>query len=114
MVYPFVSNKKAPQCTLPTSSYRKLDYNHLGTDIFSILRVSSGPIPSDPDPLPGTLKTATWVAVLNKKIRHIGRIFISSPGVIRSGNLRPRSGANVNVADTALLIGEVQSNVPIT
>lgn len=31
--------------------------------------------------------------------------------VIRSGNLRQRSGANVNVTNARLLVGEVQSNV---
>jgi glucan phosphoethanolaminetransferase (alkaline phosphatase superfamily) len=36
--YPFVSNKKAPQCTLPTSSYRKLTTT-IWVRIFSILRV---------------------------------------------------------------------------
>ena len=34
--YPFVSNKKAPQVYVTNFKLQKVDYNHLGTDIFDI------------------------------------------------------------------------------
>ena len=34
--YPFVSNKKAPPVYVTNFKLQKVDYNHLGTDIFDI------------------------------------------------------------------------------
>lgn len=59
-----------------------------------------------------------WAAIFFTKIMHVsgkksapkGGFFIFTD-VIRSGNLRQQSGANVNATNTALLVREVQSNI---
>jgi hypothetical protein len=81
--YPFVSNKKAPPVYVTNFKLQKVDYNHLGTDIFDIKSKFVVLMPS-PWPSPPTQNGKT------KKSATLGGFFIIT-GVIRSGNLRPRS-----------------------
>ncbi len=90
-------SKRPVRCTSPTSSCRRWT------------TLTSVPMSSPSINRAGPASRSGWPATGKKNPPRKADFYIT--GVIRSGNPRQQSGTDVNVTNTRLLVGEVQSNV---